>query len=266
MHFHDLFTNTPAIIACIHLQPLPGAPRYAGSMRMVIETALSELATYREAGVDGVLVENFRDNPFYPGRVPPETIAAMTAVVQEVVRNTDLPVGVNVLRNDAAAALAIAVATGARFIRVNVHTGAVVADQGILHGRAHETLRMRAVLKSEVLIFADAGVKHAAPLAHRSLAAEIKDLATRGMADVIIVSGDHTGSATGIDDINTARAATDLPILVGSGITENNVASYASIVQGLIVGSFFKYDGLAENPVQRDRVTAMMETVQKLRH
>ena len=195
MAFKDLFTAPKPLIACIHLMPLPGSPRYAGTMREIYDTALAEAAIFAQYAIDGLIVENFRDAPFYPHALPAETIAALTAVTREIVRVAPVPVGVNALRNDAQAALAIATAAEADFIRVNVHMGTVVSDQGLIQGNSHATLRLRAALRSHVLIFADAGVKHATPLADRGLATEVRDLTERGLVDAIIVSGDYTGAA-----------------------------------------------------------------------
>src|SRR2546427_10513544 len=112
--------------------PLRGCPRYAGSMREVYDTALAEAAIFAQYPIEGLIVENFRDAPFYPHALPAETIAALTAVTREIVQMAQVPVGVNALRNDAQAALAIATAAEADFIRVNVHMGTVVSDQGLL--------------------------------------------------------------------------------------------------------------------------------------
>src|SRR5215831_3621619 len=255
MAFRDLFTAPKPLIACIHLMPLPGSPRYAGSMREVYDTALAEAAIFARYLIDGLIVENFRDTPFYPHALPAETIAALTAVTREVVRVAQVPVGVNALRNDAQAAMAIATATEADFIRVNIHMGTVVSDQGIIEGASHATLRLRAALRSRVLIFADASVKHATPLvAARGLATETRDLTERGLVDAIIVSGEYTGEATRPEDIDLVRQHTTLPVLVGSGATPDNLPHLYAKVDGLIVGSYFKHDGNADNLVEEARV------------
>jgi membrane complex biogenesis BtpA family protein len=266
MTFKDLFPSPKPLIACIHLLPLPGAPRYRGSMREVYDTALDEAAIFARYGIDGLMVENFRDIPFYPHRLPAETIAALAAVTREIVRAVRLPVGVNALRNDALAALAISTATQADFIRVNVHMDAVVSDQGIIQGTSHETLRLRSALRSPVLIFADAGVKHAIPLGGRGLAAETRDLTERGLADAIIVSGAFTGSAANSEDVDIVRQHTSLPILIGSGATPENLRQVYAKVDGLIVGSFFKQDGKADNLVQEARVKAFTDARRALEH
>jgi membrane complex biogenesis BtpA family protein len=265
MDFKDLFPRPKPLIACIHLLPLPGAPRYAGAMRQVYDTALAEVAILQRYPIDALIVENYRDAPFYPGSIPAETVAALAAVTREIVSVAQVPVGVNALRNDAQAALAIATATEAAFIRVNVHMGAVVSDQGVIQGMSHATLRLRAALRAHVLIFADAGVKHATPLGNRGLAIETRDLTERGLADAIIVSGAFTGEETSVADIDVVRQHTTLPVLLGSGATPENLSNVYATVDGLIVGSAFKKDGKAENLVEETRVKAFLDAMQALR-
>lgn len=264
MKFQDVFKSSKPLIACIHLLPLPGSPLYSGSMQDIYDLALMETAIFKKHNVDGLIVENFRDKPFYPGRVPAETVAALSAVTREIVREANLPVGVNVLRNDAESAIAIAVAAQAQFIRVNVHMGAVVSDQGIIQGTGHLTLRLRAALRSDVMIFGDVGVKHAAPLIDRGLATETRDLAERGLVDAIIVSGDRTGAETKTADIELVRQNTSLPILIGSGATPENLGKVCAKADGLIVGSYFKIDGKAENCVDEKQVRVFTEAMAKL--
>ncbi len=265
MDFQTLFPNRKPLIVCVHLLPLPGAPRYAGRMRQVFTAALEEVTLFQRYPIDGLIVENYRDAPFYPQRLPAETIAALAAVTREIVRVAHVPVGVNALRNDAQAAVAIATAAEAAFVRVNVHLGAVVADQGIVQGMGHETLRLRAALRSSVLIFADAGVKHATPLGNRGLVAETRDLSERGLVDAIVVSGDWTGAETRLEDITLVRQHTTLPVLLGSGATPENLHKVYDAVDGLIVGSTFKYDGKAENCVEERRLKVFSEALHVLK-
>jgi len=265
MKFNDIFQVSKPLLACIHLLPLPGAPHYAGSMKEVYDRALAEAEIFKRCGIDSLIVENFRDKPFYPGKIPVETIASLAAVTREIVRSVNLPVGVNALRNDAAAALAVATAAEAHFIRVNVHMGAVVSEQGMIQGMSHETLRLRAALRSGVLIFADVGVKHAAPLADRGLAAETKDLAERGLVDAIIVSGELTGAETKAEDVDIVRANTTLPLLIGSGATPENIHKIFRKVEGFIVGSYFKKDGKGNNFVEEERVKKFVSRLRELR-
>ncbi len=168
------------VIGMVHLMPLPGSPRYGGDLRAVREAAMRDAAALAEGGVDGLMIENFGDVPFYPGRVPAYVVAHMTALTVEVRRRFDLPVGINVLRNDGRSGLAVAHAAGAQFVRVNVLCGARAADQGVIQAIAHDLLRERAALRADVKIFADVDVKHSAPLAPRALAEEAADTLHRG--------------------------------------------------------------------------------------
>ena len=158
-----------AVFGMVHLRALPGAPLYAGSMDEVIDAAVADAKALAAGGCSGIVIENFGDRPFFASNVPPETVAAMTRVVVGTRQAVEVPIGVNVLRNDAKAALAIAAATGASFIRVNVHTGAMVTDQGVIEGEAAETMRLRMAIAPDVAVFADHLVKHAVPLAPTDL-------------------------------------------------------------------------------------------------
>jgi hypothetical protein len=251
---NSMFRTDKPLVGMVHLLPLPGSPRFAGDFDTVIQHALLDAHALEEGGADGIIVENFGDAPFHK-YVEAHTTAAMAIVVREVVRAVSVPVGVNVLRNDAKAAMAIAATAGAQFIRVNVHTGAMVTDQGILEGRADETLRYRKILDAEVKIFADVFVKHAAPLGEQTLEQAAKDTAYRGLADALIVSGAGTGEATDLDDVRRVKAAvSDVPIFVGSGVNAGNVAEILSVADGVIVGTSLKVDGKVENPVDVERV------------
>src|SRR3954467_12142507 len=246
------------LFGMVHLAPLPGAPLYGGSMDAVIDAALADARALRDGGCDAIAFENFGDRPFFKERVPAETVAALTRVIVEVVAEVGMTFGVNVLRNDAASAIAIAAATGAAFVRINVHTGAMLADQGIIEGRAAETLRMRAALAPQVLIFADHMVKHAAPLAVVDEAQAAKDLRHRGLADAIIASGAETGAEPDRGRFARVREAlSDAPILIGSGLTESNAGTFAD-ADGAIAGTSIKIDGGVDAPGDVDRVKRLV--------
>jgi membrane complex biogenesis BtpA family protein len=255
--FHPRFGRN-AIIGMVHVAPLPGAPAYGGSMRAVIEAALRDARALRDGGCDAIAFENFGDRPFFKKAVPAETVAALTRVIVEVIGEITLPFGVNVLRNDAASAIAIAAATGAAFIRVNIHTGAMLTDQGIVEGRAAETLRKRAAIAPEVLLFADHMVKHATSLVEVDHLQAGKDLRHRGLADGIIVSGIETGAVPDRASFAALREALpDVPILIGSGLRESNASAFAA-ADGAIVGTSIKVDGRVDAPVDRDRVARLV--------
>jgi membrane complex biogenesis BtpA family protein len=247
------------VIGMVHLPPLPGSPRWGGSMEAVIAAALRDAEALAAGGADALLVENFGDAPFTSGRVGAETVAAMAAAAREVARAVRLPLGVNVLRSDGVSALAVAVAAGARFIRVNVHVGAVLTDQGIIQGAAHELLRARRLLGADVKILADVQTKHAAALALVPIEQEARDCVERGLADALIVSGAATGVPTEPGDLKRVRDAVGaVPLLVGSGAT-------AETAGDLLVGTAVKHDGLVGNPVDAARVRRLVEAVRGTR-
>lgn len=251
------------VIACVHLLPTPGSHRYDGDIGRIYEVALWESRILAENGVDALVVENFRDRPFYPDTVPPETVALMAGVSREIVKSVDIPVGIAVLRNDPEAAIAIATAVGATFVRINVHVGAILTAQGLLEGKSHKSLRLRQALKSNVSIYADAGVKHSTPFAYKELSQEVRDLA--GVSEAVIVSGELTGMETSVTDLITAKRVSTMPILVGSGVTIENLENIYDLADGFIVGSAIKQGGNAMNLVEESRVKAFMAKVSSLR-
>jgi membrane complex biogenesis BtpA family protein len=252
----------------IHLLPLPGSPRWSGPLDEVIRTAESDLGALVGGGAAGAIVENFGDAPFYPDHVPPATIAAMTAVLQRLVRlrPSGFLLGVNVLRNDAAAALSIASVVGAEFLRVNVHTGAAIADQGLLIGRAHETLRLRRELNAPVSILADVCVKHATPLGGRSIEEEARDVWERGLADGLLVTGSRTGA--GVDPGMLARVRSAVPqalLLAASGVDPACAGDLARHCDGFIAGTWLKKDGQVQSPIDVERVKALRAALEASR-
>jgi membrane complex biogenesis BtpA family protein len=248
------------LIGMVHVAPLPGSPRWDGSMQRVIAAAVADARALIEGGMDALLIENHGDAPFTPGRVQAATVAALAVVAREVrAAVPDATLGINVLKNDARAALAVACAVGAHFIRVNVHAGAVVADQGLVQTDAYHTLRDRRLLGADVRIFADVGGKHASPLTPVDLEQHARDLRHRGLADGLVVSGPATGAATSLADVKRVRSAVpDVPILVGSGATPDTAAELLSIADGLIVGTAIKRNGDVASPVDPERVRRLV--------
>lgn len=238
-----LWAGRSPLIGMIHLPALPGAPGASTPMRAVVDGAVADARRLEEAGFDGVMVENYGDTPFWRAAVPPITVSALSVVATAVTAATSLPVGINVLRNDAAAALSIAAVTGARFIRVNVHTGSMWTDQGLIEGDAASTMRQRRALDVEVAVFADVHVKHAVPPPGSDIASAAEDTWHRGAADALIVSGRGTGIETDLDDLGSVRAAVpSAAILVGSGASEANARRLLARADGLIVGSSIMRD------------------------
>lgn len=254
--FNQLFKTARPLFGMLHLPPLPGSPHYAGNMQVVIDAALRDAQILSEAGFAGLIIENLGDAPYYPDQVPAETVAAMSVVAAHVRRQTSLPVGVNVLRNDAQSAIAIAAAADLQFIRVNILIGTSVTDQGIISGQAHLLARTRQRLRADnVLIFADIRVKHAAPLVERELAQEIDDLFERALADAIIVSGTGSGKPVDANFLSEVKKLSgNRPVLIGSGLNFENAKELLAVADGAIVGSSIKVDGKIHSRVDSQRI------------
>ena len=251
-------SDRKTLIGVVHLRPLPGSPRWRGDLEAVIKCAINDARAYERGGAHGLFIENFGDVPFTKGRVGPETIATMTAAGRAVREAVKLPIGFNVLRNDGCAALAMCAACAGSFIRVNVHTGAMLTDQGLIEGNAYDTLRYRAVVCPQAQIFADVHVKHAVPLGAMSLEHSARDTVERGLADALIVPGTGTGIAADATDVQLVRRACPrAKILLGSGVTLKNVRDYLDAADGFIVGTSLKVGGKVVNAVDPKRVGAM---------
>ena len=251
------------VIGVIHCPAFPGSPRYQGaSSQALYDGALADALAYRNGGVDGLIIENHGDVPFSkPEDIGHETSAFMAVTADRIARETGLPIGINVLANAAIPALAIAAASQAAFVRVNQWANAYVANEGFIEGAAASALRYRARLRADgISVFADAHVKHGAHaiVADRALEELVRDVEFFD-ADAIIATGQRTGDAASADYLRQIRAATKLPLLVGSGCTEGNVAEILSIVDAVIVASSLKVGGVWWNPVDEAKVRAFMQ-------
>jgi uncharacterized protein len=270
-------SRRPVLIGVVHLLPLPGSPRPSPGLGAVLERALGDAEALTAGGVDGLIVENFGDAPFSRGPVEAATVAALTRIAGEIVRAAPRPsaggpgslrVGVNVLRNDPLAALGVAAAVGAGFVRINVHVGAMVTDQGLIEGEARRTLLERNRLGPDaagIQIVADVLVKHAVPLGAWALDAAARDTAGRGGADVLVVTGSGTGRPTSPADVQAVREAVGdgvlvggprVPVWVGSGLTPESAGAFAGL-DGAIVGTWLHGDGDLSAPIDVDRVRRM---------
>lgn len=215
-------------------------------------------------GVDGIIVENFFDAPFVKDEVDAAVVSSMTLIVRRLLDLVVLPVGVNVLRNDAKSAMAIASSCGCPFIRVNVLTGAMATDQGIIEGKANPLLRYRRELGSEVAILADVLVKHAQPLSTPNLAFAARETLERGLADAIAISGWGTGSPPVPEDLKTAaEVAEGAPVLIGSGATWDNIAQLMPFADGAIVASSLKRHGNIKDVIDPIRVQSFVEAARQ---
>lgn len=248
------------LVGMLHLPALPGAALATDSLPVIESRVVAAAQLLAEHGFDAAIVENFGDSPFWKDAVEPVTVAACARLVAAVRRAVpQLRLGVNVLRNDARAALAIATACDASFVRVNVHVGATATDQGVIEGRAAETLRLRRALASRVEIWADVHVKHGRPLSHVEITAEAEDAVRRGHADALIVSGAGTGVATDLADVRAVAAlGLGVPVFIGSGVTAATVAAALLVADGVIVGSALERDGKAGAPLDPARLRSFV--------
>lgn len=248
LSFQKLFPEKP-IIGMIHMPALPGAPDNTKSMKELTEFALVEAGKLEGAGLDACIVENVGDTPLFKQDLPPYSVAAMATVTREVVRQTKMKVGVNMLRNACEEALSVAHVAGAEFIRCNVLIGAYATDQGIIEGCAARVARLRKTLGSEVLVFGDVHVKHAYPIFNVEIEYAAQDLAERGGADAVIVSGARSPVPPSFDRVKKVRDAIKKPVLIGSGISLSNARQFYQNSDGIIIGEpDFKVGGVWGGP------------------
>jgi len=260
----EIFGSQNPVLGVVHLLPLPGSPRWQGDLQVVIDRAEQEATALASGGVNGIIVENFFDAPFTKGQVDPAVVSAMSLVVQRLQTLITLPIGINVLRNDGRSALAVATCVGAEFIRVNVLTGVMATDQGLIEGCAHDLLRYRQTLGSQVSILADVLVKHARPLSSPNLTTAVQETIHRGMADGIILSGWATGSPPSLEDLELAKAAAgDHPVFIGSGADWENIGTLMQAADGVIVASSLKRHGNINQPIDPIRVGQFVEAMQE---
>ena len=236
------FKRLPYLIAVSHIGPLPGNPRYGGSLEEAVEKAVADARAAEEGGADGIIVENYLDSPYPRDEAGPLKVAAMAVIVREVVKAVTIPVGVSLLRNCGPEAAAIAHAAGASFIRVNALAQAVVSDQGILEPVAYRLAAAEALMRWSPYVMADVNVKHAAPLAPRPLREVIEETVVRGGADAVIITGPATGKPPTPEEVAEARK--HLPpkadLVVGSGMAPDNIRHYIDHADGFIVGTYLK--------------------------
>ena len=255
-----------ALIGMVHVGALPGTPAYGGDLAAVVDAAVADARAYRDAGFQAIAIENMHDRPYLGGRVGPEIVAAMTAVGQEIRRAVPLPLGVQVLAAANREALAVALACGASFIRVEAFIFAHVADEGLLQASAGDLLRYRRALGAQsIQIFADIKKKHAAHAITGDVdLVETAHAAEFFLADGVVVTGVSTGRQTAPEDVAQVADAVSMPVLVGSGLTPDNLDAYPGAA-GFIVGSWVKRDGRWTEPVDPQRAAHMARAFAALR-
>jgi membrane complex biogenesis BtpA family protein len=258
-----MFKGIKPIIGMLHAPALPGSPSFSGNLKDLHEFVLKDAESLVSGGVDALMLENYGDLPFFPGKVPDSTVANLTFLARKVKNKFNLPLGINVLRNDGVSALAIAHAVGAQFVRINILSGARLTDQGIINGEAHEVLRFRKKIgATSIRVFADISVKCSAPLAERPLKNEVEETLQRSGAEGLIVSGENTGKPVDLNQLKEVKKLSkDTPVWIGSGTTAENIISLSRWADGFIVGSAFK-EALSD-PIDPKRVRNLVEKLKK---
>jgi membrane complex biogenesis BtpA family protein len=268
--FHDWLSGRPrpVLLAMIHVQALPGTPRSRLTIAEIAAHAVNEARLLTEQGVDAIVLENMHDTPYLRQQVGPEIVAAMTAVATAVRAETKLPLGVQVLAGANDAALAVAQAAGCQFIRAENFVFAHVADEGLMPAAdAGPLLRYRRLIGAdEIAVLADVKKKHAAHALTADVSlAETARAAEFFGADGVVVTGTATGEPTAAGDVLEVNRAVDVPVLVGSGATPENLSPLVPHVDGFIVGSWLKKDGRWDNPPDPQRVEAMVRAIRSHR-
>jgi membrane complex biogenesis BtpA family protein len=263
----SLFESRKPLIGVIHVGALPGTPRSRVGVDELTDAAVREAAVYREGGVDALMIENMHDAPYLRGSVGPEVVAAMAVVGRAVKSESGLPVGVQILAGANLEAVAVAHAAGLDYVRVEAYAFAHVADEGIIESSAAKLLRFRRKIGADgVRVWADVKKKHAshaitADVSLGETAATVEFM----LGDAVIVTGNTTGEPPRAADVREAKSHCRLPVLLGSGVTVDNVSEFYDTADGFIVGSYFKESGLWSNTVERERVERLADALSRLR-
>ncbi len=262
MDFQTAFPGKKVVIGMVHLKPLPGSPHYGGDMEAIYRAAAEDLHALEQGGVDAAIVENFGDVP-YTSENEPITQMAMTALAARLKKETGLTLGLNVQFNDTTAEWSIAHVAGYDFIRVEALAENRAGPHGLSLAAGPSLLRLKAHYPAPTMIFADIQVKHTFPLVDQPMDFSI-DAAREAGAAAIIITGAATGCNPTLSDVSTAKeAAGDLPVLLGSGISADNVREFFQIADGAIIGSSFKQNGNVWAPIDTQRVLRFMENLNR---
>ncbi|MBA4406707.1 BtpA family membrane complex biogenesis protein [bacterium] len=259
----NLFNIQKPIVGMIHVDPLPGTPKYAGSVKAVVEKAISEALLYRSCGINVLMIENMHDVPYLNRIVGPEITSLMSIILYEIKKNYEMPTGIQILAGANKDALAAAHSAGADFIRAEGFVFAHIADEGIFNSDAGELLRYRKQIGAEnILIFTDIKKKHSShSITSDTSIVETAKAAEFFLSDGVIITGSATGKEPSLPEIKSVKENVAIPVLAGSGITDKNVNQYLEYCDALIVGSHFKKDGIWSNPIDPERVSTFMKKI-----
>ena len=261
--FTSIFKKEKPIIGMIHVQALPGTPRHKLESSHILDQALKEAKIYKSAGIDSIMIENMHDIPYIKAGVGHEVSSLMCLIAYLIKQETKLPVGIQILAGANKEALAVAKASSIDFIRAEGFVFAHTADEGIIEAQAGDLLRYRKQIDADdVAIFTDIKKKHSSHAITQDVSLlDTAKAAQFFLSDGVIITGNHTGEAASVEELKALKDVLDFPILVGSGITKDNVLTYFPICDAMIVGSYFKEDGYWENKLNYERIAKSMECV-----
>lgn len=256
-----LTKGSNTVIGMIHLLPLPGTAGFDGDFQKILDRAVQEAITLEKAGVDAVMVENMGDTPF-SAKLDIAQIAALSAATMLVRKTIKIPVGVDAAFNDCKASISIAAITGATFVRIPVFVDTVVFTDGIINPVARECIMYRKQLGAEhIKILADVQVKHSHMLLPNITIEQSAKEAQDNGADAIVITGSSIGEETPIQMIERVNKIVNIPVIAGSGVSTKNIKEQMKIVDGAIVGSSLKKDGVFTNPVSYELVKELMDSL-----
>jgi len=255
--------NSKLVIGMIHVDALPGTPRYGGNVNQIIRNAIEEALIYKNAGIKGIMIENMHDVPYLNNSAGPEITSTMAIIAYEIKRQTNLFVGIQILAAANQEAIAIAHSANLDFIRAEGFVFAHVADEGIIESNAGSLLRYKKQIGADhVMVFTDIKKKHSS----HSLTSDVSIVDTAKAAefflsDGIVITGSATGEEVDISELNDLKQNSNLPIVIGSGITSDNICKYYNLADLFIVGSYFKKNGNWKNKVDKERVEKLLSVL-----
>ncbi len=266
--FESVFKVAKPVVGMIHIGALPGTPQYAGSVNRIIDTAVKEAALYIRAGIDALAIENMHDVPYLKKEVGHEVSSLMGVIGYEIKKLNKVPCGIQILSSANKAALAVAKSAGLDFIRAEGFVFGHVADEGYVDACAGDLLRYRKNMDADhIAIFTDIKKKHSS----HAITADVDIVETAKAAefflsDGLVVTGSATGVVADLEEIKAIKNKCKIPVLVGSGITFENIEKYIPVCDAMIVGSYFKKGGYWANELEYERIVVFMEKVNHLRN
>ncbi len=265
--FEQLLKKTKPIIGMIHLAALPGTPKNNKTPEQIISAAVEEAIIYQKSGLEVIMIENMHDLPYMKSEISHEISSLMAIIAYEIKRRTGLFCGIQILAGANEAALGAAHSAGIDFIRAEGFVFGHVADEGYIDASAAKLLRYRKAIDAEnILVFTDIKKKHSAHAVTADVSiVETAKAAEFFLSDGIILTGKSTAEQADIEELKKVKEQINIPVLIGSGITDKNILDFYHLADGFIVGSYFKKDGFWQNPPEKSRIEKLLKVIQSLK-